>query len=163
MPRDSNFFRKKKHKSFWKFFKLLQKLDSQKDRGSFKVLQKQNARVPPDSFKLLQKLGPWGVSEILSNYFKNKTQEASKFFQITSKTRPTRGPRDSFNLFQKLDPQSDPDSFKLLQKQNTRDRNSFRLLHKLDPLRFRRFSQSTSRTRPIGVPEILLNNFKKKT
>ena len=74
------------------------------------------------------------VPEILSNYFKNKTQDELRFFEITSKTRPAEGPPDSFNL---------------LQKQNTIGlRDSFKLSNKINPR---------------GVPGILSNYFKKKT
>ena len=52
--------------------------------------------------------------KILSNYFKNKTQGVYQIFQITSKTRPSRGPCDPFNLLQKQNKSSPRDSFELL-------------------------------------------------
>ena len=108
-------------------------------------------------------------------------------FQITSKTRPTGGPRASFKLLQKETTGGSGDSFKLLQKQEKGSQSSFKLLKKLGVLEnisnhFKnqtqgalrsfqiasrtskeslRFFQITSKTRK-GIPEILSSCFKDK-
>ena len=88
-----------------------------------------------------------------------------RFFQITSKTRPTRGPRDSVKLLQKQDPEEVPEILSnyfenktlgvskipsnYFKNETPRDpRDSFKLLQKHDPQK---------------IPEILLNYFKSKT
>mgnify|MGYP005985171051 FL=1 len=84
-------------------------------RDSFKSLQKQNIKIP-EILSNYFKDKTRNPSDSLSDYFKNETQAAletlsdhfknkihrglPKFFQITSETRPTGSPRDSFKLLQ---------------------------------------------------------------
>ena len=106
-------------------------------RNSSKLLLNQSERSPRDFFKVLQKQGP---SEILSNYFKNKTKGVleilSNYFKnyrytrrrlYTKHERSARFFQTTYSkLLQKSVINGPQDSFKLFQNSGTRDlENSF--------------------------------------
>ena len=158
------------HKISSNWFKIQ---NQKRTRHSSKLLQKQNKRNPRNSmsyfrnkmwhpqvsFRLLQKPGTWvlqfllitsktnqGISEILSNYSKNKRKRISRILSkyFRNKTHQVleifsnymfqkhdqRAPRDFFKLLLKLDSRCPRDSFKLCtSKPKENDpRDSFKLL-----------------------------------
>ena len=149
---------------------------------SLKLLQKHDkgsSRFFQTTAKAIHEM----ITEIHSNYFKNKIKDPRNSFKLLQKQN-TKGPRDSFELLQKQDPQRVPeipshcfknqlqgvwwDSFRPLQKENTIGlRDSFKLLEK-QAKGSSRFFQTTSNTKHkvspwfmVGGPRLLLKLLQK--